>query len=339
AAEQETLDRLLSTYIKPNGSYDEFLDDRGDIRPHYREIVRQMVAEEDPAMLGRRRLADGIIRKDGITYNVYGDPKGMDRPWALDLLPIILTTQDWAQIEAGVRQRVHLLNHLLADLHGHQRLIHHRVLPPEFAMANPRFLRPCHGIAPPRAGHIVRYAADLVRDASGAWRVYSDRTQAPSGAGYALENRIVMARTCPNLIQDAYVQRLANFFECYCAALRTADPQRREDPNIAMLTPGPLNETYFEHVYLARYLGYPLVEGEDLAVRDNRLYLRTVEGLEQIDVALRLVDDAFCDPLELRRDSILGPIGLLQALRSGNVAVCNAIGAGALEVGALKAIL
>lgn len=339
ATEQEILQRLLSTYSKPAGSYDEFLDESGEIRPQYRDIMRHMVSEEDPAMSGRRRLAEGIIRKDGITYNVYGDPKGMDRPWALDLLPIILTSQEWSQIEAGVRQRVQLINQLLADLHGQQRLVHQRVLPPEFAMANPRFLRPCHGIAPPRAGHVVRYAADLVRDASGAWRVYSDRTQTPSGAGYALENRIVMARTFPNLIQDAYVQRLANFFECFCDALRAADPQRSNDPTIAMLTPGPLNETYFEHVYLARYLGFPLVEGEDLTVRDNRLYLRTVEGLEQVDVALRLVDDAFCDPLELRRDSILGPIGLLQALRSGNVAVCNAVGAGALEVAALKAVL
>lgn len=337
--EQELIQRLLSTYSPPRGRYDELLDEHGEMRAPYREVLRHMVAEDDPSLAGRRRQAEGIIRKDGITYNVYGDPKGMDRPWALDLLPIILGQREWSHIEAGIRQRVTVLNHLLADIHGPQRLIHQRVVPPEFVMANPRFLRPCHGIAPPRAGHIVRYAADLVRDASGTWRVYSDRTQTPSGAGYALENRIVMARTFPNLIQDACVQRLASFFSCYCSALRAASPTRSDDPTIAMLTPGALNETYFEHVYLARYLGYPLVEGEDLAVRDNQLYMRTVEGLEQIDVALRLVDDAFCDPLELRRDSILGPIGLLQALRSGNVSVCNAVGSGALEVSALKAIL
>ena len=338
-ARGNTLEHLIATYARPSGRYEEFLDEHGDLRPHYREVMRRMVTEEDPALATRRRLAEGIIRKDGITYNVYSDPKGVDRPWALDLLPVLLTRQEWSSIEAGVRQRTQLINHVLKDVHFQQRLVHERVLPPEFTMANPRFLRACHGICPPRAGHVVRYAADLVRDETGAWRVYSNRTQAPSGAGYALENRIVMARTFPHAIQEAYAQRLANFFEHYCAALRAADPQKREDPNIVILTPGPLNETYFEHVYLARYLGYPLVEGEDLAVRDNRLYLRTVEGLEQVDVVLRLVDDAFCDPLELRRDSILGPIGLLQALRSGNVAVCNAVGSGAVEVPALEAVL
>ena len=339
ATEQDPWQRLLAMYPRASGRYDELLDADGEMRPHYRAILGQMISGDDPTLKDRRRLSDGIIRKDGITYNVYGDPKGMDRPWALDVLPVVLTSREWARLEAGVRQRVYLLNALLADMYGQQRLLHDRVLPPEFVMANPRFLRACHGIQPPRTGHIVRYAADLIRDPAGNWRVYSDRTQTPSGAGYALENRIVMARTFPNLIQDAYVQRLANFFDYFCAALRTTDPLRHADPKIVMLTPGPLNETYFEHVYLARYLGFPLVEGEDLTVRDNRLYLRTVEGLEQAHVVLRLVDDAFCDPLELRRDSILGPIGLLQAMRSGNVSVCNAVGAGALEVAALKAIL
>lgn len=334
-----SLQQLIANYNRPAGRYDELLDARGQMRPHYATVLQQMTAGDDPALTARRRLAEGIIRKDGITYNVYGDPKGMDRPWALELLPVILTMSEWRSIEAGIRQRLKLINHLLADLHGPQQLVKQGVVPPEFVMANPRFLLPCHGIRPPRAGHVVRYAADLVRAPNGEWRVFSDRTQTPSGAGYALENRIVMARAFPNLIQDAYVQRLARFFEHFCAALRAADPMHRENPNIVMMTPGAMNETYFEHVYLARYLGYTLVEGEDLTVRDNRLYVRTVEGLEQADVVLRLVDDAFCDPLELRRDSILGPIGLLQALRSGNVSVCNAVGAGAAEIAALTAVM
>lgn len=337
--EPEPLHRLLADYPRPEGRYDELLDGSGALRPHYARVLGEMISGDDPTLAAGRRLAEGIIRKNGVTYNVYGDPKGVDRLWPLDLLPLVIPTHEWRAIESGLRQRLTLINRVLADLYGPQELIQRGVIPPELVMANPRFLRACHRIRPPRAGHVVRYSADLVRAPSGEWRVYSDRTQTPSGAGYALENRIVLARAFPDLIQAAHVQRLARFFEHFCAALRAADPQRRESPNIVMLTPGALNETYFEHVYLARYLGYTLVEGEDLTVRDNRLYVRTVAGLEQADVVLRFVDDAFCDPLELRRDSTLGPIGWLQALRSGTVGACNAVGAGALEVAALKAVL
>lgn len=340
AGETDTaLKDLLKSYRPVGNRYDELLDDAGCVRPHWQHVLQAMDGLGAQEMADRRRAAESIIRENGITYNVYGDPKGMDRPWALDLLPVVLPPHEWAQIERGIRQRATLINLALQDLYGPQHLMHQGVIPPEFLLANPRYLRPARGVTPAHQPFVVRYAADLVRGPDGQWRVYSDRTQAPSGAGYALENRIVMSRTFPNLIADMRVRRLAGFFERFRTVLRGMAQSHRESPSIVLLTPGPHNETYFEHVYLARYLGFPLVEGGDLTVRDNRVFLKTVEGLEQVDVMLRRVDDAYCDPLELIKNSTLGVTGLLQALRHGNIAVCNGIGSAACEVTALKAIL
>jgi uncharacterized circularly permuted ATP-grasp superfamily protein/uncharacterized alpha-E superfamily protein len=333
------LQQHLKTYQPEPGRYDELFDSNHRLRPHWAGVLGAFDALGTDETASRRRAAEAIIRENGITYNVYGDPKGMDRPWALDMLPVVLPHDEWAHIECGVKQRVRLLNSTLRDMYGPQRLMYDGVVPPEFLLANPRYLRPCRGITPAQNAHIVRYAADLVRGPDGKWRVYSDRTQAPSGSGYALENRIVMSRTFPDLIADMRVRRLAAFFERFRGILREMSYQRREAPAIVLLTPGPHNETYFEHVYLARYLGFPLVEGEDLTMRDNRIYLKTVEGLQQVDVVLRRVDDAYCDPLELIKNSSLGTTGMLHAMRNQTLAVCNAIGSGALEVPALRAVL
>jgi len=333
------LDEQLKSYQPEAGRYDELFDSEGHLRPHWTGMLNALDALGPEEMANRRRAAEAIIRENGITYNVYGDPKGMDRPWALDLLPVVIAPEEWALVERGLRQRAKLLNLILRDLYGPQRLMFDGAIPPGLILANPRYLRPCRGVTPSRNAYVVRYGADLVRGADGKWRVFNDRMQAPSGAGYALENRIVMSRTFPNLIADMGVRRLASFFDRFRSYLREMSYQRRESPSIVLLTPGPHNETYFEHVYLARYLGFPLVEGEDLTVRDNRLYLKTVEGLQQVDVMLRRVDDAYCDPLELIRNSTLGTTGLLQALRHRNLAVCNALGSGALEVPAVKAVL
>jgi uncharacterized circularly permuted ATP-grasp superfamily protein/uncharacterized alpha-E superfamily protein len=334
-----TLNSLIQEYSTVADPNDELLDSLGKIRPHWQWITDALGELPSSTLSERRRQAEDMVRQHGITYNVYSDAKGMDRPWALDVLPVVLPLEEWAHIERGVRQRLYLLNQILADVYGPGNLVRDGVLPREFVYANPQFHRACHGIPPARHGHIARYAVDLVRDASGQWKVYSDRTQAPSGAGYTLENRVVMAQSFPNLFSEGKVERLAAFYEAFHSTLREMAPGGNPNPTIVLHTPGPLNEVYFEHVYLARYLGINLLEGADLTVRDNHVYLKTIQGLRRVDVLLRRIDDAFSDPLELRKDSTLGLAGLLQAVRSGNVAVCNAVGSGMLEVPALAAVL
>lgn len=335
----DVFQKLLENYATVAGANDELLDKRGCVRPHWAWITGALERLNAGGLAECRRQAQEMVQQHGVVYNVYSDARGMDRAWALDLLPIVLPREEWVQIERGVKQRLHVLNSMLQDLYGPQQLLANQVLPQEFVHANPNFHQACHGIAPPRHGHIARYAVDLVRGPDGRWVVYSDRTQAPSGAGYALENRIVMAQTFPNLFSEGKIERLADFFEGFRRTLREMAPGGQPDPTIVLHTPGPLNEVYFEHVYLARYLGITLLEGADLTVRDNHVYLKTIEGLKPVDVLLRRVDDAFSDPLELRRDSTLGIAGLLQAVRSGNVAVCNGVGSGLLEVPALASVL
>jgi uncharacterized circularly permuted ATP-grasp superfamily protein/uncharacterized alpha-E superfamily protein len=319
--------------------YDEVGAFPGPAYPHWDDFLVALERFGREELLRRGDYAKRLVQENGITYNVYGDPRGMDRPWALDLIPFVIAPDDWAHISAGLEQRAHLLNLVVGDLYGEQRLLKEGVLPPEFLFANPKFLRSCQGLPAPNGGYVTLYGADLARDPSGTWMVLSDRTQTPSGMGYSLENRITMSRVYPNLIRDCRVLRLASFLDMLRGVLRGLAPQRRESPNVALLTPGPYNETYFEHAYLARYLGFTLAEGEDLTVRENEVYLKTVEGLQRVDVVFRRVDDDFCDPLDLRNDSTLGVVGLLQAIHQQQVAVSNMVGSGVLEVRALGACL
>ncbi|HWF20125.1 MAG TPA: circularly permuted type 2 ATP-grasp protein, partial [Verrucomicrobiae bacterium] len=275
----------------------------------------------------------------GVTYNVYGDPHGMDRPWELDMVPLLVPPSEWAKIEAGLVQRAKLFNLILTDLYGPKKLLKDGFLPPALVYANPHYLRPCHGLSVPRQIYLHLHATDLTRSPDGQWWVISDRTQAPSGAGYTLENRIVLSRVLPDEFRDCNVQRLASFFRIHRDTLRSLAPHNRDNPSVVLLTPGPYNETYFEHDYLARYLGFTLIEGGDLTVRDSKVFIKTLEGLRQVDVILRRVDDSFCDPLELRGDSFLGVAGLVEAARAGNVAIANALGSGVIESPAFMAFL
>ena len=262
------------------------------------------------------------------------DRLGMDRPWNLDSIPLMIPPSEWSQLEAGLIQRARLLNSILVDLYGPQRLLHSGQLPPALVFANPGFWRPCHGVRVSGDTYLHLLAVDLARGPDGEWWVISDRTQAPSGAGYSLENRIVMAETFPDLFREFQVKRLASFFRSFRDTLLRLSPAARDNPRVVLLTPGPYNETYFEHSYLARYLGFRLVQGGDLTVRDSRVFLKTLEGLKQVDVILRRVDDSFCDPIELRSDSYLGVAGLVEAVRAGNVTVANALGSGLIETSA-----
>jgi len=329
----------LVGYVPPPAGFDEAADPAARPRPHWQRFFAAL-DDLGPAELGRRwRDAQHLIRENGVTYNVYGDPRGIARPWQLDPVPLLIPPAESAYLEAGLVQRGRLLEKILADLYGPQRLLRDGLIPPELVYPNPGFLRPCHGIKVPGGRFLHLYAANLGRGADGQWRVLGDRTQAPSGAGYALENRIVMTRTLPEAFRDCRAHRLALFFQTFRDTLRSIAPRNRDNPRVVLLTPGPFNETYFEHAYLARYLGYTLVEGGDLTVRDNRVFLKVLGGLQPVDVIFRRLDDDFCDPLELRPDSFLGVPGLTHAVRSGNVAVANALGTGVLETPALLAYL
>jgi uncharacterized circularly permuted ATP-grasp superfamily protein/uncharacterized alpha-E superfamily protein len=326
---------VLGDYRGLENVYDELLGPDGQMRPHWLSFVRSLDALGLREFTHRWQEATQLIRQNGVTYNVYGDPRGLDRPWQLDPIPLLISTQDGATLQTGLVQRARLLEAILSDLYGPQRCLHQGVLPPEIIFANPSFLRACHGLFWPgnRLLHLVAF--DLVRTPDGTIRVLSDRTQAPSGAGYALENRIVLARMLPELFRLCKVQRLAAFFRTLRDTLRELAPHNRDNPRAVLLTPGPFNETYFEHAYLARYLGYILAEGGDLTVRDNRVYLKQLNGLQPVDILWRRLDDDFCDPLELRSDSFLGIPGLVQAVRAGNVVIANALGSGLAESPAL----
>jgi uncharacterized circularly permuted ATP-grasp superfamily protein/uncharacterized alpha-E superfamily protein len=324
--------------VSVTGSYDEAALPSGALRPHWHTLMGELDAL-GPKELGRRRERGQLLLEDnGVTYNVYGDPRGMDRPWQLDRVPLLLSEREWRGIEAAVVQRARLFSAIFSDLYGPQQLLKEAWLPAELVYGNPGFFRPCHGIT--TAGNpLFVYSADLARSADGQWWVLSDRAQAPSGAGYALENRVVLSRTLPELFRALHVERLAGYFQTFRESLMALGAERSENPQVVLLTPGPFNETYFEHAYLARYLGFPLVEGADLTVRDERVYLKTLSGLRPVDVILRRQDDHFCDPLELYRDSALGVAGLVQAVRAGNVSVANALGSGVLETAAFMAFL
>ncbi len=278
------------------------------------------------------------VRANGVTYNVYADADGPQRPWSLDLFPLIVTPQSWQQIEAGVLQRVRLLDRIMADVYGPQTLLAESLLPPALVQGHPGYLRSMHGVSPVGGTHLHIAAFDMARGPDGNWCVVSQRTQAPSGLGYLLENRLAISRLFPEAFRDMHVQRLA---ACYRALIDGIKQMSHAgtDARIVLLTPGPYNETYFEHAYLARYLGLTLVEGSDLTVRDQKLYIKTLKGLEPVHGLLKRMDDEFLDPLELRSDSRLGVPGLLQAIRAGNVLVANAPGSAFLESTALLGFL
>jgi uncharacterized circularly permuted ATP-grasp superfamily protein/uncharacterized alpha-E superfamily protein len=332
--------RPLGDYRPLPGVHDEMVSSTGEPRPHGGPLIRSLEKLGLAELTSRWEGAKRAIRDNGVTYNIYGDPEGVDRPWTLDMMPLVIAPAEWNRIEGALLQRSHLLNTILADLYGPQRLLHEGLLPPSLVLANPSFLRPCHGVPVPENVYVHLLAVDLARSPDGQWRVVADRAQAPSGAGYTLENRIVLSRSLPEAFRDCRVQRLGAFFRAHRDALMALAPvERRDHPRVALLTPGPLNETYFEHAYLARYLGFTLVEGADLTVRDGKVFIKTLEGLRQVDVILRRMDDSYCDPLELRPDSMLGVAGLMEAVRAGQVTMANALGSGLVEAPAIAAFL
>jgi len=310
--------------------YDEMTAADGTMRPRWRPLLEPLERMGQAGFARRWQEGRRVIHENGTTYNVYSDPQSAGRPWPLDPLPMVLDSAEWSFLSAAIAQRAMLLNAILSDLYGPRKLLRDG-LPPELVFPNPAFLRPCCHVPVPGGIHLHIYAADLARSPDGRWWVLADRTQAPSGAGYALENRLVSTRVLPDVFRTAHIHRLAAFFQTYKETLGSLAPGHKENPRIVLLTPGPYNETYFEHAFLARYLGFTLVEGGDLTVRDGRVFLKTLGGLPPVDLIVRRQDDTYCDPLELRPDSMLGVPGLMGAVRSGNVTVANALGSGLVE--------
>ena len=330
---------LLADYPRSAAAYHELLDAKGAVRPHWRQLLDHLQRSTPAQLRQRQALLARQIQENGVTYNVYADPEGADRPWELDLLPNIIPAAEWAGLAAGVAQRASLLNAVLADIYGPQQLLAAGLLPADLVFGHNNYLWPCQGIEPPGGTWLHVYAVDLARAPDGRWWVTADRTQAPSGAGYALENRQIVSRAFPELYRDLRVQYLAGYFRTLQETLARQAPSDGETPLVVLLTPGRFNESYFEHLYLARQLGYPLVEGSDLTVRDATVYLKTLGGLKRVHALLRRLDDDFCDPLELRSDSALGVPGLLEAVRQGRVLVANALGSGVLESPGLPGFL
>ncbi|MEO8203549.1 MAG: circularly permuted type 2 ATP-grasp protein [Betaproteobacteria bacterium] len=331
--------QLLSAYPPASARYDEMLDAGRVPREHWHTMFDQLAAAPPELMRERLQAVKRQVSENGITYNVYADAQGADRPWDLDVLPLILPHEEWRSIERAVTQRATLLNRILLDVYGSQYLLQQGLLPPALVYGHAGFLRPAHGVPAQGGTMLHHYAADLARSPDGRWWVVADRTQAPSGAGYALENRLVISRVFPDLFRDLKVQHLASFFAALRDSLAHWAPHGGEAPLIVLLTPGPYNETYFEHAYLARYLGFPLVEGHDLTVRGSCVWLKTLSGLQRVHAILRRLDDDSCDPLELTGGSTLGVAGLADAARRGNVLLANALGSNLLESGALLGFL
>jgi uncharacterized circularly permuted ATP-grasp superfamily protein/uncharacterized alpha-E superfamily protein len=328
---------LLQIPLSDPSVYNELARDGVTPRPHWAHFIGSLQALGADELAHRWERAARRIRENGVTYNIYGDPLGASRPWAIDPIPLLIPPQEWRAIEAGIIQRAELLNLLLEDLYGPRTLIAKGDLPAALLFANPSFLRPLAGVPVPPQSYLHLVGIDLARSPDGQWWVLADRTQAPSGTGYALENRTIVSDVLPDIFLASNVKRLASFYRAQREALLGLAQSER--PLVVLLTPGPYNETYFEHSYLARYLGFTLVEGADLTVRDRRVLLKTLEGLQPVDVILRRVDDSFCDPLELRGDSFLGVAGLVDAIIAGNVKVANALGSGLIETAAIMPFL
>ncbi len=330
----ESLRGLLSS---PASAYDELVTGQKSIRYHWQGILS--VIRALPGGLGERvESARRQLEESGATVNLLDD-RAAPR-WTFDPLPFVVAPDEWTALETGLIQRARLLDAILADVYGPQTLLKERLLPPMLVHANRHFHRPCQvtdGVAPTRRlGH---YAVDLVRLGDGRWHVLADHTEVPAGIGYALEMRRVLARSLPEAFRSIPVRHLRPFVDRWHDSLLAMAPGDIAQPNMAVLTPGSLSATYFEHVYLARALGVPLVEGGDLVARDGQVSLKTLAGLRPVHMLLRRLDSAFADPLELRADSALGVTGLVEATRNGRIVLANALGSGVVETPALMPFL
>ncbi|MGL3607057.1 circularly permuted type 2 ATP-grasp protein [Rhizobium sp. G187] len=319
------------------GVADEMLDTQGNVRPVWRPLLSAIETMSDEELHERFSRADRYLRDAGVFYRAYGAGGSSERAWPFSHVPVLISETEWQVLAEGLVQRANLLEAVVADIYSDNKLVQEGFLPPQLIASNPEFLRPLVGIKPV-GGHYLHFCSfEIGRGPDGNWWVLADRTQAPSGAGFALENRVATARAFSDLYAETHVHRLASFFGAFRKALQSK--ARSSDERIAVLSPGPANETYFEHAYIARYLGIMLLEGEDLTVVDGKVMVRTVAGLKPVSVLWRRLDAAFADPLELDQNSYIGTPGMVEALRNGAVTFVNALGSGILETRALLAFM
>ena len=330
---------LLQTYRSGLNSYDEILDVKGRVKPHWQALFATLEKLGIDELKTRNQEIIDKLRENGVTYNVYEGVDGLNRPWQLDPIPFLIEQKEWNTIAKGLQQRALLLDLILRDIYGPRNLVRDAIIPAELVFDNVGFSRPCADLILPAPNQLVLYAADMARGPDGQMWIVDNRTQAPSGSGYTLENRVVMSKLLPELADGMYVSKLSPFFNSIQSTVSRLSGKTKEAPNIVYLTPGPNNESYFEHAYLASYLGYTLAQGDDLLVRDGYVWLKSIEGLQRVDVIIRRIDDDWCDPLELREDSRLGVPGLLHAIRKGNIKVLNPPGTSVLENHAFLAFM
>ena len=308
---------------------------RGQARPPTRRCTA--AARALLAVCGRQQDADAAFLHEGITFTVYGDVDGTERIFPYDLLPRIITAAEWATVERGLIQRLTALNLFLADIYHAGRILAAGVVPRELVLSAQHYRREMRGIRPPRDIYVSVAGTDLVRLPDGRFAVLEDNLRVPSGVSYMLTNRQIIQRVFPELFTNYAVRPIDHYGQALLATLRSLAPAERSDPTIVLLTPGVFNSAYYEHTFLARQMGIELVEGRDLVVHDNIVYMRTTAGLHRVDVIYRRVDDDFLDPLAFRPDSRLGVPGLFNAYRAGNVAILNAIGTGVADDKAIYA--
>lgn len=322
---------FFNNYFKDFENYDEVLKSGMEINPNWERLLNNFSKLGIDELTKRQEDLDWLLAENGVTYNVYNDPNGLNRPWSLNIIPFVIEKKEWKTIEKGLQQRAKVLDLVLKDIYGKRELIKNGIVPYEIIFSHRGFLRPCHQIQYKTAKQLLIHSADLARGPDGQMWVVNDRTEAPSGLGYSLENRFSTSEVVPDFFKEINVKEPFGFIKDFNELLINAAPSNKENPNIVILTPGPHNETYFEHAYLSSFFGYPLVKGNDLVVRDNKVWIKTLKGLIQVDVIYRRVDDAYSDPLELNGNSYLGVAGLLNVVRQQNVAIMNPIGSGVLE--------
>jgi uncharacterized circularly permuted ATP-grasp superfamily protein len=311
--------------------YDEMFAGPGDVRPHYRALYEQLCETTAHAFEERRREADVSFLYQGVTFTVYAEDQGIERVFPFDLIPRIIPADEWARIERGLKQRVLALNHFLQDVYHNQRILKEKRIPVELVFGARHFRREMIGVDLPRDTYAHVVGTDLVRDRDGQYYVLEDNLRSPSGVSYMIENRQAMKRTFPRLFARYGVQPVEHYPQELVATLRALAPPHNPEPTVVLLTPGIYNSAYFEHSFLARQMGIEIVEGRDLVTHDDRVYMRTTQGLKLVDVIYRRVDDDFLDPLAFRTDSTLGVAGLLNAYRAGNVVLANAVGTGVAD--------
>jgi len=335
---------MIETYLQRSSAiaqpfFDELAAPGGAVRDHWKKLANAYNELGIDKMEQRGKEISQELRDNGVTYNTYSAPDGINRPWKLDPVPMVFSQQEWETIERGLKQRAELLNLILTDIYGERKLIKEGFIPLEMVFTHKGFLRQADNIKMPGKFQLMQYSADLVRGPLGKIWVLHDRTDAPSGAGYTLENRAAMTRVFPDLIRENQVRKISSYYQTLKNTLTRLSLQNKENPRIVLLSPGTANETYFEHAYLASSLGFTLAFGQDLTVSDGYVWLKTLRGLERVDVIVRRVDDIYCDPLEFLGDSHLGVVGLMEAVRQKKVVIINPLGARILENPALMAFL